>query len=117
MINDLSTEEQRVNPVIQNKPNVNTEDTDMAVEETTSVTESLPVYDTESLSVFNGEDTNLPIYIALEGKVYDVTEGKKHYEPGGHYNFLAGTDGTKPLKLFGGDTIKKKYPIVGTFSQ
>ena len=79
-------------------------------------TETLPVFTAATLATFNGEDSSLPIYIAFEGNVYDVTGGRKFYGADGHYHFLAGTDGTKLLKIFGGSTIKKKYPVVGTFS-
>ena len=77
--------------------------------------ETLPVFTKASLTKFDGEDVSLPIYVAFEGSVYDVTEGKKFYGPDGHYHFLAGTDGTKLLKVFGGSTIQEKYPVVGTF--
>jgi hypothetical protein len=30
------------------------------------------------------------IYLAILGRVYDVTEGKAHYGPGGGYEFFAG---------------------------
>ena len=82
----------------------------------TSSTPTLPVITTESLAQYNGSDPSLPIYIAFEGLVYDVSEGSKFYAPGGAYNFLAGTDGTTLLRIAGGETIKKKYPVVGTLS-
>lgn len=75
-----------------------------------------PSYSASSLAIFDGTDEAQPIYIALEGKVYDVTEGKKFYAVGGMYHFLAGTDGTTLLKVMGGDIIKKKYPVVGIFA-
>jgi len=81
------------------------------------ITETLPVFSKASLSVYNGKDPSLPIYIAFEGTVYDVTEGKRFYEPGGAYDFLSGTDGTELLKVVGGSTIKAKYPVVGTYAE
>ena len=30
------------------------------------------------------------VYLAILGRVYDVTEGKAHYGPGGGYEFFAG---------------------------
>lgn len=80
------------------------------------ITETPQVFTADSLAKYNGEDSSLPIYVAFDGNVYDVTEGKKFYGPDGHYNFLAGTDGTKLLRFFGGSIIEKKYPVVGTFS-
>ena len=88
----------------------------IAQTEASNPAQSLPVYTQETLARYDGTDTSLPIYIAFEGNVYDVTAGKKFYEPGGAYHFLAGTDGTTLLLIAGGETIKKKYPIVGTFA-
>lgn len=88
----------------------------MAKEESNSAPTALPAYTTASLAQFNGEDSALPIYIAFDGTVYDVTSGRKFYGPDGTYHFLAGSDGTSLLKIMGGDIIKKKYPVVGTFS-
>ena len=82
---------------------------------TENFTETLPEFNVDTLAVFDGTDASLPIYVAFEGSIYDVTEGKKFYGPDGHYHFLAGTDGTKLLKVFGGSTIQEKYPVVGTF--
>ncbi len=81
--------------------------------------ESVPVpttFTTATLVRYDGTDTALPILIAYEGNVYDVTPGKDFYEPGAIYHFLAGTDGTELLKRIGGETIKKKYKIIGTFT-
>jgi predicted heme/steroid binding protein len=86
-------------------------------EPTRTAPETLPVFNAETLARYNGEDTSLPIYIAFEGNVYDVTLGKRFYEPGGAYDFLAGTDGTTLLRIAGGSTIKAKYPIVGTYTE
>lgn len=76
---------------------------------------TLPTYTKETLAQYDGENPDRPIYIAFEGNVYDVTAGKKFYEPGGAYHFLAGTDGTLLLRTFGGDLIKQKYPVVGSY--
>lgn len=76
---------------------------------------TLPSFTKDTLSKHNGTNPSLPIYIAFEGNVYDVTAGKNFYEPGGAYDFLAGTDGTELLHIAGGEIIKKKYPIVGIY--
>ncbi len=76
----------------------------------------LPAFNTETLAQYNDADSSLPIYIAFDGDVYDVTLGRSYYEPGGAYAFLAGTDGTELLSVIGGDIIKKKYPVIGTFT-
>ena len=67
----------------------------------------------EELKKYSGDNISLPIYLAFEGKVYDVTAGKKFYEPGGAYHYLAGTDATSELHIAGGGIIKSKYPVVG----
>ncbi|XP_050407918.1 neuferricin [Patella vulgata] len=36
-----------------------------------------------------------PVYLAILGKVYDVTKGKRHYGKGGSYEGFAGKDGTR----------------------
>ena len=84
---------------------------------TTTVEKVVRTYTEDTLREYDGQNMDLPIYIAFEGNVYDVTAGKEFYQPGGKYHFLAGTDGTNLLKMFGGDLIKKKYPIIGTYSQ
>ena len=76
---------------------------------------TLPTYTKETLAAYDGTNPDLPIYLAFDGDVYDVTAGRKFYEPGGAYHFLAGTDGTLLLRTFGGDLIKEKYSVVGTY--
>lgn len=43
----------------------------------------------EELSKFRGENGG-PIYLALMGRVFDVTKGKDFYGPGGGYSFFTG---------------------------
>lgn len=76
---------------------------------------TLPTFTIAQLALHNGSDASLPIYIALDGYVYDVTQGKKFYQSGGVYHYLAGKDSSNTLHIMGGATIKQKYPIVGVF--
>ena len=76
-------------------------------------TTTLRTFTLGELAVYNGASTTLPIYIGLDGYVYDVTAGKKFYIPGATYHYLAGNDSSKSLHIMGGETIKQKYPIVG----
>jgi len=69
------------------------------------------------LSTYDGSDPAKPIYLAMNGLVYDVTTGRKFYEPGGSYHWLAGKDSSTDLNLIGGDIIKKKYPVIGKLIQ
>mgnify|MGYP001570474240 CR=1 FL=1 len=80
-----------------------------------TVPDDLPKYAAAALARYNGENGNLPIYIALDGYVYDVTAGKSFYVPGGTYHSIAGKDASRELHMFGGDVIKQKYPIVCMF--
>jgi len=52
------------------------------------------VFTKEELSTFKGENDG-PIYLALMGKVFDVTNGRDFYGPGGGYSFFTGKDGTR----------------------
>lgn len=49
----------------------------------------------DELRKHNGEDPNLPIWLAFNGKVFDVSKGAKHYGKGGAYSFFAGRDATR----------------------
>lgn len=40
------------------------------------------------------------IYLALLGRIYDVTRGKKHYGPGGGYHFFSGKKRVRCLIRF-----------------
>lgn len=49
----------------------------------------------QELSKYNGENPDLPIYVAVNGSVYDVTSNPDTYGPGGPYHFFAGTDAAR----------------------
>lgn len=67
------------------------------------------------LARYDGSSTTTPIYIALDGYVYDVSLGRKFYQSGAVYHYLAGKDSSATLHIMGGETIKQKYPIIGIF--
>lgn len=76
--------------------------------------ENKKMISTAELKKFDGSDPSLPIYLALDGKIYDVTAGGQYYLPGGPYHDLAGKDSSKILHVMGVDElIIKKYPKVG----
>lgn len=75
----------------------------------------LPIYTASTLKQYDGTDDKLPVYIAFEGYVYDVSSGRSFYAVGGTYHYIAGTDATKLLRVFGGNIIKQKYPIIGVY--
>ncbi|KAH7419366.1 cytochrome b5-like heme/steroid binding domain-containing protein [Cadophora sp. MPI-SDFR-AT-0126] len=47
------------------------------------------------LKAFDGSDPTKPIYLAINGTIYDVTAGERHYGPGGSYHFFAGKDASR----------------------
>ncbi|KAJ3392738.1 hypothetical protein HDU84_003475 [Entophlyctis sp. JEL0112] len=53
------------------------------------------VFTTAELKEFDGSDPSKPIYVAISGKVYDVSAGEKYYGKGGGYSFFAGVDATR----------------------
>ena len=61
-----------------------------------SSSSSSKVFTPESLRRFNGEG-GAPVYLAIKGKVLDVTQGKSFYGPGGGYFALAGRDASRAL--------------------
>jgi membrane-associated progesterone receptor component len=51
----------------------------------------------QQLSQYNGTDPSKPIYVAVKGRIFDVTNGKSFYGPGGPYALFAGTDASRAL--------------------
>lgn len=49
----------------------------------------------EELSVYDGSDPEKPIYLSINGTIYDVSAGARMYGPGGSYNLFAGTDASR----------------------
>ncbi|CAN1186353.1 Probable steroid-binding protein 3 [Linum perenne] len=49
------------------------------------------------LSQYNGTDSSKPIYVAIKGRVFDVTTGNSFYGPGGSYSMFAGKDASRAL--------------------
>ncbi|CAI4217165.1 unnamed protein product [Parascedosporium putredinis] len=49
----------------------------------------------EQLAAFDGTDESRPIYLAINGTIYDVTVGRRIYGPGGSYHWFAGCDASR----------------------
>ncbi|ORY92644.1 cytochrome b5-like heme/steroid binding domain-containing protein [Leucosporidium creatinivorum] len=49
----------------------------------------------ERLALHDGTDPAYPVYVALDGDVYDVSASAKTYGPGGGYNIFAGKDAAR----------------------
>ncbi|MFA6004911.1 MAG: cytochrome b5 domain-containing protein [Patescibacteria group bacterium] len=73
----------------------------------------LPVFTKNDLLQYNGTDPHKPVYLALDGYVYDVSQGRKYYEINGPYHSLAGRDASFELHIAGEGIIKKKYSVIG----
>ncbi|RYP80807.1 hypothetical protein DL769_002277 [Monosporascus sp. CRB-8-3] len=55
-----------------------------------------PVYMTlEELAEFDGRNESKPLYLAINGTIYDVSSNRRIYGPGGGYQFFAGTDAAR----------------------
>ena len=55
---------------------------------------SLRLTPAELLS-YNGSDASMPIYLAINGTIYDVSASPHYYGPGAGYGFFSGRDGTR----------------------
>ncbi|KEY67340.1 hypothetical protein S7711_09470 [Stachybotrys chartarum IBT 7711] len=53
-------------------------------------------YTPRSLLPFNGEQ-GAPVFLAVRGKVFDVSRGRNFYGPGGPYSNFAGRDASRGL--------------------
>jgi len=73
----------------------------------------LKEYKEIELKRFDGSSNSEPIYIGLNGLIYDVSSGRDYYKVDGPYHYLAGKDSSNELNLIGGGIIKKKYPVIG----
>ncbi|KAE8542827.1 hypothetical protein D1P53_000890 [Cryptococcus gattii VGV] len=51
------------------------------------------------LAKHDGSDPSKPIYVAIKGKVFDVSSRGEMYAPGKGYNVFAGKDGSKGLGM------------------
>ena len=49
----------------------------------------------DQLALYNGTDPKQPIYLAINGTIFDVSEGRHSYGPGGGYSVFAGRDATR----------------------
>lgn len=60
------------------------------------LTIELPVQLTlEELAKYNGDIPGLPIYVSINGTVYDVTKSARIYGPGGAYHVFSGKDSAR----------------------
>ncbi|XP_076468245.1 membrane-associated progesterone receptor component 1-like [Babylonia areolata] len=65
----------------------------------------------EQLREYDGKGKNGRILIAVNGKVFDVTKGKRFYGPGGPYGLFSGRDASRALATFSlnEDSLRDEY--------
>ncbi|XP_064620403.1 neuferricin-like [Lineus longissimus] len=56
---------------------------------------SVQLFTKDELADYDGTAGSKGLYVAVLGKVFDVSAGKQHYGPGGSYHYFAGKDGTR----------------------
>ncbi|BEJ16634.1 hypothetical protein CspHIS471_0600350 [Cutaneotrichosporon sp. HIS471] len=49
----------------------------------------------KALSAYDGSNEALPVYISINGVVYDVSANRRVYGKGGSYNMMAGRDASR----------------------
>lgn len=62
--------------------------------------QSHQVFTKEELAKFDGSDATKPIYLAIKGDVYDVSEGKSFYGKGGAYGDFGGADVSRAVAIW-----------------
>lgn len=61
----------------------------------------------EQLKEYNGTGPEGRVLVAVNGKIFDVTKGKRFYGPGGPYAAFAGRDASRGLALFSVDASEE----------
>jgi predicted heme/steroid binding protein len=53
------------------------------------------LFSERKLATFDGSNQGQPIYLAIDGDVYDVSSNRETYGPGGSYHMMAGVDAAR----------------------
>ncbi|KAI1820557.1 putative heme binding protein [Xylaria intraflava] len=55
-----------------------------------------PIYLTPAeLATYDGQDETKPLYLAINGTIYDVSSNRRIYGPGGSYRYFSGVDAAR----------------------
>ncbi|CAL8137258.1 unnamed protein product [Orchesella dallaii] len=63
----------------------------------------------DELRKYDGTQPDGRVLVAINGKIFDVTRGKRFYGPGGPYSPFAGHDASRALAFFQADLVKEEY--------
>jgi predicted heme/steroid binding protein len=63
----------------------------------------------KDLLQYDGSDPSKPIYVAIKGRVFDVSAKKEMYGKGAGYNIFAGKDASKGLGACGGRAALMRF--------
>jgi len=80
---------------------------------TTAPSPSLPTFSAAQLARYNGQNGR-PAYVAVNGKVYDVSRA---FRRGTHYSHLAGRDLTAEFNSVHSASFLTNMPIVGIYNK
>ena len=71
----------------------------------------LPEFSLSQLTRFNGSTETGEIYVALNGKIFDVSDDRRHYKAKGSYRMLAGRDASRAFATlsFDADSLRSNY--------
>lgn len=62
-----------------------------------SISKTTMEFTLQQLKQYDGTDSSKPIYVAIKGRVFDVSTGNTFYGPGGAYALFAGKDASRAL--------------------
>ncbi|KZP00066.1 cytochrome b5, partial [Calocera viscosa TUFC12733] len=74
------------------------------------------VFSETELARYDGSNPDLPIYLGLDGLVFDVSASRRIYGPGGSYAHFAGIDGARAFST-GCFLIHRTHDLRGLSSQ